>query len=75
MSVNLACKINNQMFFSFNVFIFENKNRTSYDNKYCNIKLFSGAISHGVSNESEVYLELSQKSMRELFTEIATASR
>ena len=34
------------------------------------MKLFSGAISHGVSNEPEVYLELSQTSLRELFTEI-----
>ena len=26
---------------------------------YCKIKLFSGAILHGVSNEPEAYLELS----------------
>ena len=34
---------------------------------YCIINLFSDTILHGASNEPEVYLELSQTSMRECF--------
>ena len=35
--------------------------------KYCKIKLFSGAILHGASNEPEAYLEPSQTSVRKRF--------
>ena len=39
-----------------NVFIFENKRRTGYDiNIQIPIKLFSDAISHGASNETDVF--------------------
>ena len=34
--------------------------------KYWKIQLFSGAISHGTSNEPETYLESSGTSMREI---------
>ena len=38
--------------------------------RHCKIKLFSGTILHGVSNDPEAYLELSQTSTRELFAKI-----
>ena len=41
--------------FQCNVFIFKDKRQTGYKN--CIIKLFSGAISHGASNEPETYLK------------------
>ena len=41
--------------------------KTIDKHKYCKIKLFSGAISHGASNEPETYLEPSQKPTREHF--------
>ena len=51
-----------------NVFIFQNKRQTGYDISIdCKIKLFSGTILHGASNEPEVYLEPSETSMREHF--------
>ena len=38
-----------------------------FRHKYCKIKPFSGAISHGASNDPEAYLKPSQTSMREYF--------
>ena len=61
MSVNLG-KVPIK-FFSCNVFIFENKTQTGND-KYCKIKLFGGAISHGASTEREAFLESSQTSTK-----------
>ena len=37
--------------------------------KFCKLKLFGGAILHGMSNEPQAYLEPSQTSMREYFCE------
>ena len=43
-----SCEISSQMFFNvMSLFVF--KRQTGYD-KYCKIKLFSGAILHGASN-------------------------
>ena len=54
--------------FQCNIFTFENKLGTGYGPKYCKIKLFSGAMSHGASNEQEAYLAPSrQTSMRKHF--------
>ena len=50
-----SCEIGNQMFFNV-IFSFSKTRRTGYD-KYCKIKLFISAISHGASIESEAYLE------------------
>ena len=41
------------MFFNV-MFLFS---KTTDEHKLCKIKLFSGAILHGASNEPEVYLE------------------
>ena len=60
MRVNLVKLVN---VFQGNVFIFENKRRTGYA-KCCKIKLFSSAMSHGVSNEPEAYLEPRQTPTR-----------
>ena len=51
----------------FNVmFSFSEKKKTNWLwHKYCKIKLHSGAILHGASNEPEAYLEPSQTSTRE----------
>ena len=38
--------------------------------KYCNIQLFSGAISNGVSDEPEMYLQPSQTSKGSVFAKI-----
>ena len=55
-----SCKTSNQMVFSV-VFSFLN----CVWHKYCKIKLFSGTILHGASNEPETYLESSQTSTRD----------
>ena len=67
MSVNLA-KLATKCF-SMQCFHFGKQKVNSLRHKYCKIKLFSGAILHGVSNEPEGYLEPSQTSMREHFCE------
>ena len=59
-----SCEISNQLFYHL-LFSFS-KRRTGYDYK---IKLFSGAISHGVSNEPDAYLQPSQTSTSERFCE------
>ena len=58
-----SCEISSQMVFNV-IFSFS---KTIDKHKYCKIKLFSGAISHGASNEPETYLEPSQKPTREHF--------
>ena len=56
-----SCEISNQMFFT-------QEQKTNWLwHKHRKIKPFSGAISHGTSNEPEAYLEPSQTSMRECF--------
>ena len=45
-----SCENSNQLFFNVMFFIFKNKRQTGY-NRYCKIKLFSGAILYGASNE------------------------
>ena len=50
-------------------FYFQKQNMNCLWHKYCKIKLFSGAISHNVSNEPEAYLEPSQTPMSECFGE------
>ena len=61
-----SCEISNQMFFSV-IFSFSKTKDVLVMIKYCKIKLFIGAISHCVSNESNAYLEPSQTSIRERF--------
>ena len=51
----------------FNVMFLFSKTKDELLMKYCKIKLFSGAISNGVSNEPEAYLDPSQTSTRERF--------
>ena len=59
-----SCEISNQMFF--NVMFSLSKTKRLW-HKYCKIKVFSGAISHGAANEPEAYLAPSQTSMGNSF--------
>ena len=60
--VKLAIK-----YFQRNFVIYENERQSSCNINIAKENLFSGSISHGASNEPEVYLEPSQMSMREHF--------
>ena len=60
-----SCEISNKMFF--NVMFSFSKTKSELVLTYCKIKVFSGAIFHGASNEPEGYLEPSQTSMGDHF--------
>ena len=63
-----SCEISNQTFLKFfECFHFRKQNTNSLCHKYCKIKLYSGTISHGASNEPETYLEPSHRPRREHF--------
>ena len=63
-----SCEISSQMFFNL-MFSFSRTKDKLVRHKYCKIKLFSGAILHGASNEPKGYLESNQTSTRECFWE------
>ena len=61
-------EISNQTFLkNFECFHFRKQNTNLLCHKYCKIKLYSGTISHGASNEPETYLEPSHRPRREHF--------
>ena len=67
-----SCEISSQMFFNV-MFSFSKTKDELVMMKYCKIKLFSGSIWHGVSNEPGAYLEPSQTCERAFLQKQLTA--